>query len=308
MYSAGTACYVFMVRRSVVLLPAVSASTALFAFSCGLTADFSGLQGGTRGEPDATTLIDAGGLLDVADAKGLEPDVGDAGSVSDANAVGDGTDAGPGFCASLTTPVKLCTDFDEGKPVETGWTAADLSGGGAAISVGTPAFSGTGSFLSAINPSGAPSSARLEETLPTQSPHVHIEFEMLLVPSDGQLELAVIHEVTKDGTTYGLYYREVGSMLQVQLRSLAADGGVYDQSWPIGAPPSGWVRVDLDMDLGDADAGSFTVSHDGGVVVSQVNVPTSTPSRAAMFVELGFYSFAPASGQANFDNTIVDWP
>jgi hypothetical protein len=302
MYSAGAACYVFVVRRSAVLLCAVAASSALFA--CGLTADFSGLQGGTRAGPDATLVVDASGLPDVSDASGPVSDGSDAGDLGDAGAVGD---AGPGFCASLTTSVKLCSDFDEGKPVETGWTAADVSGG-AAISISAPAFSGPGSFLSAINPSGAPSSARLEETLPTQSPHVHVEFEMLLVPTDGQLELAVIHEVTKDGTTYGLYYREVASVLQVQLRSLAADGGVYDQSWPIGAPPAGWVRVDLDMDLGEGDAGSFTVYHDGGVVVSQTNVPTSTPSRAAMFVELGFYSFTPASGQANFDNAIVDWP
>jgi hypothetical protein len=41
--------------------------------------------------------------------------------------------------------------------------------------------------------------------------------------------------------------------------------------------------------------------------VTETNVPTSTDSRTAMFVEVGFYSFTPASGQADFDNVLVDW-
>jgi hypothetical protein len=286
----------------VALLSAVSAAVALLACACGLTADFSGLQGGTKGGPDASAPADAGGLADVTDAGG-SPDEGPA----DAGDTGEGGDGGPGFCASRVTPVKLCTDFDEGKPVQTGWEATDVYGG-AAISVGTPAFSGSGALLSAVNPSGAPSSARLEQTVPTQSPHVHLEFEMFLVPSTGTFELGAIHEVTSDGTTYGLFYREVGSTLQVQLRSLLADASVYDKTWPIGPPPSpsNWVRVALDMDV--ADMGSFTVTQDGTVVVTQTNVPTSTPSRADLFVELGMYTYAPASGQASFDNAIVDWP
>ena len=64
--------------------------------------------------------------------------------------------------------------------------------------------------------------------------------------------------------------------------------------------------VDLDLDL--SSSGSFVVQHDGTTVASQANVPTSTPSRTAMFVELGIYSYAPASGQARFDNVTIDWP
>ncbi len=135
---------------------------------------------------------------------------------------------------------------------------------------------------------------------------MHVVFEMLLTPSDGTFELAAIHQVTADGTTYGLYYREVKSALQIQLRNLASDGTLVDQSWPIGAPSAGWVRVDIDLDV--ADAGSFTVQHDGKVVLTETSQPTSTPTRTAMFVELGFYSFDPGSGQAVFDNAIVDWP
>jgi hypothetical protein len=64
------------------------------------------------------------------------------------------------------------------------------------------------------------------------------------------------------------------------------------------------VVIDLDV----SDSGSFTVQQGGIVVVTETNQPTSTDSRTALFVELGFYTFDPASGQANFDNAIVDWP
>jgi hypothetical protein len=64
------------------------------------------------------------------------------------------------------------------------------------------------------------------------------------------------------------------------------------------------VIIDVDV----SDTGSFTVQQGGSVVLSESNQPTSTDSRTAMFVELGLYSFAPTSGQASFDNAIVDWP
>ncbi len=276
------------VRGCVALLSAgfVAAGTV----ACGLTADFEGLQGGTR-------AVDA-------DVDAASPDAA-SDSLADAPSDAGPVEAAASFCASLTTPVKLCTDFDEGQPVDAGWGATDLYGG-EAISVDTVAFSPPGAFLSAINPSGAPSSARLLQAVPTQSPHVHVEFEMLLAPSDGTFELAVIHEVVADGTTYGLYYREVASALQVELRTLQSDGGMVDHIWPIGAPPSTWTRVDLDMDV--SDAASIVVKQDGTTVVSETNEPTSTPSRTAMFVELGFYSFTPATAQASFDDAIVDWP
>jgi hypothetical protein len=239
---------------------------ALGAAGCGLTADFSGLQGGTK---DA------------------------------------GADAGTSFCASLAQPVQLCADFDEGAAVDHGWQATDVYGG-ETVSVDTAAaFSPPGSFLSTINPGGAPSSARLLQSTPTGAQHIHVAFEFSVTQSGGTLELCAVHQVTSDGSTYGLFYREVGGQLQVRLYSLVA-GSTFDQSWPIGQPPSTWTRVDLDLEL-SSTAGAFVVQHDGATVVSQAGVPTSTPDRTAMFVELGFYSYTPASGQGHFDNVTIDW-
>jgi hypothetical protein len=274
------------VRRGVLVVCAAVVASASVA--CGLTASFAGLQGGTL--PDAGA--DAGGAVDA----GWDADV-------DATVV----DAGPHFCATLATPVKLCDDFDEGQSVEAGWSATDLYGG-EAIAITNDSYSPPAAFSSAINPSDAPSSARLLENLPTESSEVHVEFEMLLTSSSetGTIQLAVVHEVTSDGTTYGLYYQEVNGALQAELRALLSDGSTYDQSWPIGNPPTSWTRVDMDMSLLD-DGGAFTVQQDGTPVVSQSGVPTSTDSRAALFVELGLYSYTPAGGSAVFDNAIVDW-
>ncbi|HEY8090577.1 MAG TPA: hypothetical protein VIF09_22100 [Polyangiaceae bacterium] len=278
-------------RSCLALLSAVS--VAVGSLACGLTADFSGLQGGTLGDAGADASLDA------AVEAGSGADVQ---GTTDAQGASDG---GGSYCSKLTTAVRLCTDFDEGKSVDTGWGATDVYGG-EAIRVDTVAFSPPGSFLSAINPSGAPASARLLKALPTQTTHVHIGFEMLLVPSDGNFELAKVHQVTSDGTTYGLSYNEVASALQVELKTLRGDGTTFDQTWPIGPPPTDWTRVEIDMEIGDP--GSFTVTQNGNTVVGQASEPTSTPSRTALFVEVGYYSFAPASGQVHFDDVIVDWP
>jgi hypothetical protein len=266
--------------------------------ACGITADFSGLQTGGHVSvgPDADATPETDATVDAP----ARPEAGDAGAPD------SGPDSGKGFCASLTTAVKLCDDFDEGQPLDAGWGATDTYGG-SAISLNATAFSAPSAFFSAVNPSGAPSSARLLQAVPTfTTPHVHVEFEMLLTPSDGTFELAAVHQVTADGTTYGFYYREVKNALQVQLRALTSDGTLVDQSWPIGAPSTGWVRVDMDIDV--SASGTLTVQHDGKVVLNETNQSTSTPTRTAMFVELGFYTFDPASGQALFDNAIVDWP
>ncbi len=249
------------------------------ATACGLTADFGGLQGGQG----ADAAIDAA-AIDAA--------------ASDAAAA----DAAKTFCETLATPVKLCADFDEGGAVDDGWDTSDLTLGGT-VGVTTNAFSAPGAFSSAVNPISDPLSARLLENVPTMSPHVHVELEMLLVPSDGTFELAVIHQVAND-TTYGLFFREVASALQAELKTLNADGSEFDMTWPIGPPPADWTHVILDLNV--ADSGSFTVQQ-GSTVVAQTNVPTSTSGRTSMFVELGLYSFDPAGAQATFDNATIDW-
>jgi hypothetical protein len=259
----------------------VAFASAYGSAACGLTADYSGLQDGSA------PMTEAGA-----------PPMNEAGAPSTS------------FCASLTAPVSFCSDFDESEALEAGWGAVDFYGG-ASMSLSQTAFSRPSSFLSSVNPTGAPSSARLEEGMPTFASHVHVEFEMLLVPSDGTLELGVVHEVTEDGTTYGLYYREVSSTLQVQLRALDQYGNLVQQTWPLGPPVPGWTHVVMDMDV--SDNASFTVAQsasdgdgDGGAVV-ETNQPTSTDSRVAMFVEVGFFSNGPTSGTANFDNVIIDW-
>ena len=150
------------VRGFVALLCVSSATFGVAA--CGLTADFSGLQTG------APSPLDAG-----------SEDGGTYPSDARADVPVATSDAGPGFCASLKTPVKLCSDFDEGEPVDAGWESTDTYGG-ESVAVGATAFSPPGAFASAINPSGAPSSARLLQTVPLQSASVHLEFEMLPGP------------------------------------------------------------------------------------------------------------------------------
>ncbi|HEY8090789.1 MAG TPA: hypothetical protein VIF09_23165, partial [Polyangiaceae bacterium] len=80
--------------RRVAVAAAIASVGAASVVGCGLTADFSGLQGGTR---DGGTLEAA---LDGSSDDGAEASTGDA-----------------GYCASLETPVHFCADFDEGQPV-----------------------------------------------------------------------------------------------------------------------------------------------------------------------------------------------
>lgn len=242
---------------------------------CGLTADFAGLQGGTR---DAGAPVEAGAPVDAA----------------------------AGFCASRTPQPKLCADFDEGKPVNFGWTLVDVEGGGA-VSVGTDAFSPPGAFLSAVAPSvDGLSSGRLQESLPVLASTVHVEFEMRIAPGDsGPFELCAIHQLTNDPTAHGLFYKEENGKLLLYVNSVDADGGTTWAVYPFGPAPSSWLMVEIDVTLGAA--GSVTVKHDGVVVMQATNIPTSTEPRAQLFVDLGFYAFQRATARASFDNVVVDW-
>jgi hypothetical protein len=285
------------VRRAVFF---VSAAVTALLVACGLTADFSGLQGGAP-----LGSADAGPGFDAAQADVARPEASGDDAPAGADAPDAGADANLGFCASLSPAPRLCADFDEGQPLQAGWTLLDLYPAGMMAKLDTNALSPPGSFLSAINPSGAPSSARLQESVPALSSHVHVAFAMLLQPTDGQFELCALHEVTQTGATSGLFYKEEGGKLLTYLDTLSSDGGTTGIVHQLGAPPSGWLHVEIDMDV--SDTGTVVVKHDGVVVVNDTNVPTATPSRVQLFVELGYYSSAAATGTANFDNVVVDW-
>jgi hypothetical protein len=252
----------------------VCALLAAYAVACGLTADVSGLQGGTRdgGPPDAAPTAESGT---------------------------------PGFCASLAPPPRFCADFDEGGPIGGDWTLIDLSFGQTVALDTSLSFSPPASFLSTVNTNDAPASARLQESLPLLSTHAHVTFEMLLGPGAGSFELAAVHEVTSDGVTYGLFYKFDGHNLSLYLRTLGADGGEITFTHDIGPPPPKWMNVDIDLDI--TDSATIVVKHDGSTVFNQSGVPTSTASRASLYVEIGVYNFKAAAIQANFDNITIDW-
>ena len=268
---------------------AVAAMVPLAA--CGLTADFSNLQGGTR-DAGVPPSAEDGAAEDVEAAAPLD-------------APAEGGDAHPGFCASLTTPVRFCDDFDEGQAIGDGWDATDVYQGSTAA-LDFTYYSPPASFLSQIDAASSPGSARLQKDLPIDTPHVHVEFKMLLPQISGQnFELCTLHEPVADGTTYGLFYKYQNGNLLVYVRTLDEDGGENDFVKQIAPPPSGWLDVAIDADI--SHSATVVVTHGGTVVVNATNVDTSTTNRASMFVELGYYSSNAASAIAHFDDVVVDW-
>ncbi|MGD0529147.1 MAG: hypothetical protein ABSE49_28675 [Polyangiaceae bacterium] len=276
---------------------AIALSMAPLGLACGLTADFSGLQGGTR---DAGLIDVASPLLDGGDAGAHE--AGDAAG----EAAGEAAAADAGFCASLTTPYNLCADFDEGLPVGAGWSGGTDVSQGESVSVDLTYFSPPGSFLSLINGNSSAESARLQEDLPIDAAHVHIEFQMLLPAySGGNFELCTLHEPVADGLTYGVFYKYQDGNLLVFARALADDGGEVDYVGQIGPPPSDWLLVDIDTDV--SESANIVVKHDGVEVLNATGVDTSTLTRASMFVELGYYSDDQDATLAHFDNVVMTW-
>jgi hypothetical protein len=266
--------------------------------ACGLTADWTGIQGGSR-DGGAPAELDAN-APDVPD--GQAPP--DAPSASDAQPT---PDAAGGFCATLTTPVAFCSDFDEGGPVNAGWDTIDVYNTADTVTLGSTSFSPPSSFSSSLfDLLDPPLSARLVKELSTTATTVHMDFELLLsaAPTSGTLELAALHE-NVNGATYGVFFEEVNGILQIAVRlenQYNAPG-----PWTFGPPPAStaWTRFVIDIDV--ADSGSIVVREGGQVVVSATKVQTSTDDRNAMFVELGFYDNGSAAAQASFDNVILDW-
>jgi hypothetical protein len=276
------------VRRTVVAVAVIALASGL-ASACGLTADYSGLQGGMR---------DAGGGDDVGVGVEAATEAG----------VDAGSEAAPpdaGFCASLSPQPQFCADFDEGQPVNAGWSLTDVWQG-SSIAVDGTYYSPPGSFLSQIFAASSPGSARLEEALPTNPSHVHVEFRLLIPQiATGNFEVCTLHEPVANGTTYGVFYKYQDGQLLMYVKTLADDGGQVEFTGKIGPPPTGWLHVEIDTDV--SPSATVVVKHDGAVVLNAPNVNTSTDTRASMFVELGYYSFNPATALAHFDDVVIDW-
>jgi hypothetical protein len=157
------------------------------------------------------------------------------------------------------------------------------------------AFSPRRFFSSIRSSNGSPASARLLQFVPTLAPRVHMEFEMLLEPTNGDFEICALHETTNAGVTYGVFYKEIDGQLAMVLRTLGANGGPEVKvTRPIGAPRELGSRRDRRHGRGRRQRRREARRGGGG---ERAALQTSTPSRASMFVELGFYSFVGASGQ-----------
>jgi hypothetical protein len=290
------------------LVASLALISAASSVACGLTADFSGLQGGAHDAgpvgdvtvgPDAPPSEDGSNDVLAPDGSPAETGASDTGAL-------DVTLPDASFCASYPTPVKFCDDFDEGQStVGQGWSATDVYPGSTA-QIDYTYYSPPASFLSSIDASSAPASARLQEDLPLSTPQVSIQFEALLPQLSGtNFEVCTLHQPVANGTTYGLFYKYQDGNLLVYVRSLADDGGEVDYVGTIGPPPSSWFHVQIDIEV--SEVGTIVVKHDGAVVLNATGVDTSTPSRASMFVELGYYSDAPFTALAHFDNVVIDW-
>ncbi len=261
-----------------------ASASALGVFGCGLSADFTGLQGGTRLSSDGSGDADADRPADA----GLDAPVAPA-----------------SFCAALKTAPRLCADFDEGGPVGQGFTLADTSAG-QTVGLSPVAYSAPSSFLSTVNTDTGQASARLQQSLPLTARRTHIEFRMLLSPAAGDLELCVLHQDSLEGVTYGIFYKLTDGKIVVYLRTKGEDGGVTNATHTLGSPTASWMHVEIDIEI--ANPGSLVVKHDGAVVVNDANVPTSTPDRTKMYVDVGLYSFRAATARANFDDVVIDYP
>jgi hypothetical protein len=288
-------------RREIACFVAIALSASIPVAACGLTADFSGLQDG--GGPDALDAPNVIPTIDANEASDTAPAI-DAAEASTADSAEAGDGSTPGFCASLTTPVAFCDDFDEGQTVSAGWDSVDVYQG-ASVLLDFTYYSKPASFLSQIDAQYYPASARLQKDLPLDTPHVHMEFEMLLPQFQGDVQLCVLHQPVASGTTYGIFYEYTGGNLRIYVPTLEDDGGETDFTSVIGPPPTDWLHVAIDADI--SESGTLVVSHNGTVVVNATNVDTSTLTRAAMFVELGYYSNDSLSALVHFDNVIIDW-
>jgi hypothetical protein len=264
-----------LVRRAVVL---GSVGATLCGLACGLTADFSNLQGGHAD-------LDGG---------------------HDGETGAQGSDGG--FCASRKQrdpALKLCADFDTVATEDFLWSGKDLQNGGL-TALSTEHFSAPKSFESELK-AGGEGSARLKLGSPLRLSHVHAEFRLKLVPIDGDYELFGFHEDTSDGKSYGVFYKVKALMLGYEIRTPPACA-LPNPCWvDIVRVKPDWMGVEIDFDVSaDANA-TLTIKHDGSVVVSHANKKTSSGSSTNTYFELGLYGFQPDAAKAYFDDVVIDW-
>lgn len=204
-----------------------------------------------------------------------------------------------GFCATLSSPHTFCADFDEGGPVEGGWSRGVSARGlltTSSVSKTAPSGAlgsiearriGTGSGL------GGPAYAALVRSLAAGVTHIAFETDLRIVPYSFHLDDTGAVSLIAFGPEVG-----TGGVALVVGRAgfsvvVATSGAVSSYPIPSGITDSTWLRVHVDVTLSSSGAGSVDVTVDGKSVLSQrsLNTADSDPTGLTYDVTVGPSAF-----------------
>jgi len=229
--------------------------------------------------------------------------VGD-GSATD----GLGSDASPvGFCAGLAPAPTFCDDFDEARPLGSGWKDFVSQLGGSGTISSTMAKSPPAAFESivATQTGSGVGYACLEYSLPVTH-NFRYQYDLFLVarPSSGNVELGSVNfSVAGSGSFYNDIYLRSPGMDSYREEQGSATFNYTDTNFPTQLSAGAWHHIDMRLDL---DAKTYSLTIDGSTYGSGA---TSYPVAAApITVQCGInYMNQPQMGWDFYvDNVVID--
>jgi hypothetical protein len=257
-----------MPRGHVIVFTSVAAALTLAVLACGLTADFSGLQGGVRDSGAGDAGIDADAGMDAGADVRVDTGV-DAGIDADACV------AVPSYCDSLSVPPLFCSDFDNcGFPAP--WTDARQAGGLLSLDsnpndvVSAPRSLVAEDYLNAAQTDSADLRAILR-AVPAPPSTLTYEFSLQQVAIDSSVDgprlvVAAVDFLSGSdaGTDYHLQFTVVrnGSTINLYLEELAVSGACPLNSHLMNQPltQNAWTDVRLTVKRFSSTPGTASVS------------------------------------------------
>jgi hypothetical protein len=236
-----------------------------------------------------------------------------AGLGSDAGGGGGGSDAMLGYCASLTPAPMFCDDFDEGKPLGSGWTRMTINDLGTMALDTTYVHSGTTSVRHAFTDHSGTmvTAARLELDLPGTTSMVTWSFDLYIdvrpTTGGGQIEIADVALHTASGDFFNDLMLNVGGASDYYHEEFEPSGGSGtfmsgDQLFP--SLQSGhWYHIVMAIDL---SAASYQLSIDGTAVAVGAARFAISPGTVSVHDGFDWVSNTVSGWTIHTDNVAVD--
>lgn len=220
----------------------------------------------------------------------------------------ESADAGP-FCAALSPPATLCSDFDTtALPAE--WDRVSSYGSGGVFVDDQSSRSAPRSAVATFTKSTSGGAGYLEKQLDTKyTTRIAVDFDMRIESQDSRRTPLVVIELSANGSSDRIFFRtQKGTGFEVD-EAATTDGGIdYAQTSTLpvmdAGTPDGWQHVTITLDS-TATNTTASLTVDGAQTSKSGFRAHRYSSKPTVHLGIEYLAAADVMWKIRFDNVVI---